>query len=176
MKKLFLLFTAWLFILSIPVYATNVNSQTDTSHTTTDDSTSIPSMSIEELIIMMQARQAKVDIIKKNNVEITTLKESLKTQILEAATKVNNLSKDLANEDTNISNSTILELKELLEFLQEAKTTLETDASKVSSEIEEILDLISSKSMQLSQYDLLIEKQNSVIVKMKDILEMVNKI
>ena len=47
---------------------------------------------------------------------------------------------------------------------------------KISDEIEKILDLISTKGMQLDQYDLLIEKQNTIIVKMKEILSMVNKI
>ena len=72
--------------------------------------------------------------------------------------------------------ATLNELKDLLEFLQDAKTTLEMDAEKISNEIEEILDLISTKGMELEQYDLIIEKQNSVIVKMKQILETVNKI
>ena len=63
-----------------------------------------------------------------------------------------------------------------MEFLQEAKTTLESDVQKISDEIEKILDLISTKGMQLAQYDLLIEKQNTIIVKMKEILSMVNKI
>ena len=83
---------------------------------------------------------------------------------------------DISADKVEIDDATILELKELLEFLQEATTTLETDAQRISDEIEEILDLISTKSMQLDQYDLLIEKQNSIIVKMKEILEMVNKI
>ena len=125
---------------------------------------------------MMQARQSKVDIIKKNNREITALKDELKTRILEAATKVNDLRINVSNDSVEISDEMITELKELLEFLQEAKTTLENDAEKISNEIEEILDLISTKGMQLEQYDLLIEKQNSVVVKMKEILEMVNKI
>lgn len=151
-----------------PVYATEANLDNDT--------TNIPEMSWDEFAVMMKAKQGKVEIIKKNNIEITTLKESLKTEILEAAKKVNNLRIDISADKVEIDDATILELKELLEFLQEATTTLETDAQRISDEIEEILDLISTKSMQLDQYDLLIEKQNSIIVKMKEILEMVNKI
>ena len=141
-----------------------------------EDTTNIPEMSFEQFQVMMQAKQGKVDIIKKNNVQITTLKESLKTEILEAAKKVNNLRIDISADKVAIDDATILELKELLEFLQEAKNTLETDAQNISDEINEILDLISTKSMQLDQYDLIIEKQNTIIVRMKEILEMVNKI
>ena len=50
------------------------------------------------------------------------------------------------------------------------------EREKISSEIESILDLISTKSMQLDQYDLIIERQNGVIVEMKNILQTVSKI
>lgn len=167
MKK-FLVFTFLMVsMLAFPVYATE---------TTNTDSTNIPEMSWDEYAIMMKARQSKVDIIKKNNLEITTLKDDLKVEILEAAKKVNDLRIDISADKVELDDATLIELKELLEFLQEAKTTLETDAEKISNEIEEILDLISTKGMHLEQYDLIIEKQNSVIVKMKEILETVNKI
>lgn len=154
-------------MFTVPVYATEVEN---------NDSTSIPEMSWEEFALMMKARQGKVDIIKKNNVEITDLKEELKVEILEAAKKVNDLRIDISADKVDIDDTTLNELKELLEFLQDAKATLEMDAEKISNEIEEILDLISTKGMELEQYDLIIEKQNSVIVKMKQILETVNKI
>ena len=167
MKK-FLVFTILMVsMVSFPVYATETN---------TTDSTQIPEMSWDEYSIMMKARQSKVDIIKKNNVEITTLKEELKIEILEAAKKVNDLRIDISADKVELDDATLAELKELLEFLQEAKVTLETEADKISNEIEEILDLISTKGMHLEQYDLIIEKQNSVIVKMKEILKTVNKI
>lgn len=167
MKK-FLVFTFLMVsMVSFPVYATETN---------VTDSTNIPEMSWDEYSIMMKARQSKVDIIKKNNQEITTLKEDLKVEILEAAKKVNDLRIDVSADKVELDDATLVELKELLEFLQEAKTTLETEAEKVSTEIEELLDLISTKGMHLEQYDLIIEKQNSVIVKMKEILETVNKI
>ena len=164
--KFIILFLLIFFTFSAPIYASDLS----------DEIEPIPSMSFEEWFIMMQARQGKVDIIKKNNREITSLKEELKEKILEAASKVNNLRIEITNEDIEISDETILELKNLLEFLQEAKNTLEDDATKISAEIDEILDLISTRSMALDQYDLLIEKQNTVIVKMKEILSMVNKI
>ena len=154
-------------MISFPVYATDIAN---------GDSTQIPEMSWEDYSIMMKARQSKVDIIKKNNIEITNLKEELKVEILEAAKKVNDLRIDISADKVEIDDATLIELKELLEFLQEAKTTLEMEAEKISNEIEEILDLISTKGMELEQYDLIIEKQNSVIVKMKEILETVNKI
>lgn len=167
MKK-FLVFTVLMVsMISFPVYATETN---------VTDSTNIPEMSWDEYSIMMKARQSKVNIIKKNNQEITTLKEELKVEILEAAKKVNDLRIDISADKVELDDATLVELKELLEFLQEAKTTLETEADKISNEIEEILDLISTKGMHLEQYDLIIEKQNSVIVKMKEILETVNKI
>ncbi|MBQ6860943.1 MAG: hypothetical protein IJO08_04795 [Clostridia bacterium] len=168
MRKFLLILMLMMTVIISPVYATEVTVENDT--------TNIPEMSWEEFAVMMKAKQGKVEIIKKNNIEMANLKEELKTQILDAAKKVNNLRIDISADKVDIDDATILELKELLEFLQEAKTTLETDAQRVSDEIEEILDLISTKSMQLDQYDLLIEKQNSIIVKMKEILEMVNKI
>lgn len=166
LKKIIMILLLLIFAFSTPIYASELSNYNE----------EIPVMSFEEWFIMMQARQGKVDIIKKNNREITSLKEELKGKILEAATKVNNLRIEVSNEDIEIADETIIELKTLLEFLQEAKNTLEDDATKISVEIEEILDLISTRSMALDQYDLLIEKQNTVIVKMKEILDMVNKI
>ncbi len=167
MRKFFVFTMLMVSMISFPVYATDI---------TNSDSTQIPEMSWEDYSIMMKARQSKVDIIKKNNLEITNLKEELKIEILEAAKKVNDLRIDISADKVEIDDATLMELKELLEFLQEGKTTLETEAEKVSNEIEELLDLISTKGMHLEQYDLIIEKQNSVIVKMKEILETVNKI
>ena len=167
MKKFVVLILMLMSMFTFPVYATEVGN---------NDSTNIPEMSWEEFALMMKARQGKVDIIKKNNVEITELKEELKVEILEAAKKVNDLRIDISADKVDIDDATLNELKDLLEFLQDAKTTLEMDAEKISNEIEEILDLISTKGMELEQYDLIIEKQNSVIVKMKQILETVNKI
>lgn len=162
MKKVIFLFILMMSFLSLPVLAS--------------ETTKIPEMSMEEYATMMNSKQAKVDIIKKNNREITTLKEELRAKILEAANKVNNLKINISNNSVEIPDETIKELKNLLEFLQEAKSTLESDVQKISDEIEKILDLISTKGMQLAQYDLLIEKQNTIIVKMKEILSMVNKI
>lgn len=162
MKKVIFLFILMMSVLSLPVLAS--------------ETTKIPEMSMEGYATMMNSKQAKVDIIKKNNREITTLKEELRAKILEAANKVNNLKINISNNSVEIPDETIKELKNLLEFLQEAKTTLESDVQKISDEIEKILDLISTKGMQLAQYDLLIEKQNTIIVKMKEILSMVNKI
>ncbi len=162
MKKMIFLFILMMSVLSLPVLAS--------------ETTKIPEMSMEEYATMMNSKQAKVDIIKKNNREITTLKEELRAKILEAANKVNNLKINISNNSVEIPDETIKELKNLLEFLQEAKSTLESDVQKISDEIEKILDLISTKGMQLAQYDLLIEKQNTIIVKMKEILSMVNKI
>lgn len=163
MKKVIFLFILMMSVLSLPVVLAS-------------ETTKIPEMSMEQYATMMNSKQAKVDIIKKNNREITTLKEELRAKILEAANKVNNLKINISNNSVEIPDETIKELKNLLEFLQEAKTTLESDVQKISDEIEKILDLISTKGMQLAQYDLLIEKQNTIIVKMKEILSMVNKI
>ena len=141
-----------------------------------NDDTQIPEMSWEELMQSMRARGAKVDIIKKNNVEMTTLKESLKQKIVEAASKVNDLKLEVSNDSLSITDETLEELRNLLNFLQVSKRTLEEDVDKIANEIESILDLIATKGMQLDQYDLLIEKQNEVIVEMKNILEEVSKI
>lgn len=142
------------------------------------DDTVIPEMNLETLIQTVQARGAKVDIIKKNNKEITKLKEELKEEIVNAVNKVNNLKIDIAiNEEIVITDDGIEELKELLNFLQNSKKTLEEDVEKISSEIDAILDLLSTKSMQqLDQYDLIIEKQNEVIIEMKSIMQNVVKI
>ena len=124
----------------------------------------------------MQARQGKVDIIKKNNVQITDLKEELKAKIIVAAEKVNSLKLNISSGIVSISDSEINELKSLLEFLQQSTKTLNEDTEKVSKEIDAILDLIQTRGMDLGQYDLIIEKQNLVIVNMKDILKKVNQI
>ena len=142
----------------------------------TDTNTDIPVMEFEEWFFRMQARQAKVDIIKKNNVQITTLKEELKKNIISAAEKVNSLKLDISSGTVVVSDDDINELKILLEFLQESTTTLNEEVEKVSKEIDVILDLIQTRGMELGQYDLIIEKQNSVIVNMKNILETVNQI
>lgn len=136
----------------------------------------IGSMTLEEYIMMMQARQGKVDIIKKNNLEIENLKKELRTKILEAAEKVNNLKIDISNEKVILTDETLNELKMLLQFLQDSKSTLELDAAKISKEINDILDLISIRGLELAQYDKIIDKQNELIVKMKQILATVNKI
>lgn len=165
MKKLFYTISliCMLALFGSNVYATEIN-------------TDIPEMSLEQLIMSMQARQGKVDIIKKNNVQITDLKEELKAKIIVAAEKVNSLKLNISSGTVSISDSEINELKSLLEFLQQSTKTLNEDTEKVSKEIEAILDLIQTRGMDLGQYDLIIEKQNLVIVNMKDILKKVNQI
>lgn len=165
MKKLFYTISliCMLALLGSNVYATEIN-------------TDIPEMSLEQLIMSMQARQGKVDIIKKNNVQITDLKEELKAKIIVAAEKVNSLKLNISSGTVSISDSEINELKSLLEFLQQSTKTLNEDTEKVSKEIDAILDLIQTRGMNLGQYDLIIEKQNLVIVNMKDILKKVNQI
>lgn len=165
MKKLFYTISliCMLALFGSNVYATEIN-------------TDIPEMSLEQLIMSMQARQGKVDIIKKNNVQITDLKEELKAKIIVAAEKVNSLKLNISSGIVSISDSEINELKSLLEFLQQSTKTLNEDTEKVSKEIDAILDLIQTRGMDLGQYDLIIEKQNLVIVNMKDILKKVNQI
>ncbi len=165
MKKLFYTISliCMLVLFGSNVYATEIN-------------TDIPEMSLEQLIMSMQARQGKVDIIKKNNVQITDLKEELKAKIIVAAEKVNSLKLNISSGTVSISDSEINELKSLLEFLQQSTKTLNEDTEKVSKEIDAILDLIQTRGMDLGQYDLIIEKQNLVIVNMKDILKKVNQI
>ena len=165
MKKLFYTISliCMLALFGSNVYATEIN-------------TDIPEMSLEQLIMSMQARQGKVDIIKKNNVQITDLKEELKAKIIVAAEQVNSLKLNISSGTVSISDSEINELKSLLEFLQQSTKTLNEDTEKVSKEIDAILDLIQTRGMDLGQYDLIIEKQNLVIVNMKDILKKVNQI
>ena len=165
MKKLFYTISliCMLALFGSNVYATEIN-------------TDIPEMSLEQLIMSMQARQGKVDIIKKNNVQITDLKEELKAKIIVAAEKVNSLKLNIFSGTVSISDSEINELKSLLEFLQQSTKTLNEDTEKVSKEIDAILDLIQTRGMDLGQHDLIIEKQNLVIVNMKDILKKVTQI
>lgn len=158
-----------LFFICILIFSTNLVYASEVN-------TDIPQMEFEELIKSMQAKQAKIDIIKKNNVQITNLKNELKEKIILAAEKVNALKIDISSGTLNVSDEAINELKVLLEFLQTSTTTLNEEVEKVSQEIENILDLIQTRGMNLAQYDLLIEKQNSVIVSMKNILETVNQI
>lgn len=169
MKKLLTTLAIILMLLiSSTVYATN----TGTEKVTTD----IPSLTMEQLKLSMKSKQAKIDIIKKNNIEIEKYKNQLSDQIVIAAEKINNLKIEVSENSVVITDEKLEELKGLLQFLQESSTTLNEDATKVSKEIDAILDLILTKGMQLEQYDQIIEKQNTVIVKMKTILSTVEKI
>ncbi|MBQ9315165.1 MAG: hypothetical protein IJ220_09305 [Clostridia bacterium] len=165
MKKFFCIFSMICILL---LFGTNIYA--------TETNTDIPEMSFIELLARMQARQAKVDIIKKNNEQLKGLKEELRSKIIAAAEKVNSLKINISSGTVTISDAEINELKSLLEFLQESTTALNDEVQKVSSEIESILDLIQTRGMELAQYDLLIEKQNSVIVNLKNILQTVNQI
>ena len=157
-----------MLLISSTVYATN----TEAGKVTTD----IPSLTMEQLKLSMKSKQAKIDIIKKNNIEIEKYKNQLSDQIVIAAEKINNLKIEVSENAVVITDEKLEELKGLLQFLQESSTTLNEDATKVSKEIDAILDLILTKGMQLEQYDQIIEKQNTVIVKMKTILSTVEKI
>ncbi len=141
-----------------------------------ENATDIPSLTIEQLMVLSKSKQAKVDIIKKNNKEIEKYKSNLSEQIKVAAEKINDLKIEVSENTTSISDEKLNELKNLLEFLQESTKTLNEDAHNVSQEIDEILDLILTKGMKLEQYDQIIEKQNTLIVKMKNILANVEKI
>ena len=138
--------------------------------------TDIPSLTIEQLMVLSKSKQAKVDIIKKNNVEIETYKALLSNEIIKAAEKINGLKLDITSNYSDISDEQLNELKDLLEFIQESTVTLNEDATTLSREIDEILDLIISKGMKLEQYDQIIEKQNTLIVRMKNILVRVENI
>ena len=138
--------------------------------------TSIPSLTIEQLMLLSKSKQAKVDIIKKNNIEIKEYKESLSNQINIAVEKINNLKLEVIENTAEISDEKLNELKELLEIIQSSSKTLNEDAMTVSKEIDDILDLIIAKGMKLEQYDQIIEKQNDLIVKMKNILTNIEKI
>ncbi len=138
--------------------------------------TDIPTFTIEQLMVLSKSKQAKVDIIKKNNVEIEKYKALLSSGIISAAEKINNLKLEITANYSDISDDKLNELKDLLEFIQESTKTLDEDATTVSREIDEILDLIISKGMKLEQYDQIIEKQNTLIVRMKNILVRVETI
>ena len=146
------------------------------TETTSSETGNIPSMSIEEYMIMNQSKQAKVDIIKKNNIEMEKLKNELKEKIVKAAEKINTMKIEIEKDNVVLTDEMLDELKELLQFLQDSKDTLEVDVERTLAEIEKILDLIATKGMQLEQYDKLIEKQNEVIVKMKNVMQTVEKI
>lgn len=136
----------------------------------------IPSYTIEQLMMLSKSKQAKVDIIKKNNQEIEACKTNLSNQILKAANEINDLKIEISENTAIISNEKLDELKSLLEFLKDSTNTLNEDATNVSNEIDAILDLILAKGMKLEQYDKIIEKQNELIVKMKNIITNVEKI
>lgn len=165
MKKLIYIFSVFCMLI---LFSTNTYA--------TESITDIPEMNWEQLIVKMQARQAKVDIIKKNNEQLKNLKEQLRSKIISAAEKVNSLKINISTGTVNISDAEISELKMLLEFLQDSTNALNDEVQKVSSEIENILDLIQTRGMELAQYDLIIEKQNSVIINLKSILQKVNQI
>lgn len=165
MKKLLFIFIFSIMISSIAFADGDDESGTD-----------IPSLTIEQLMLLSKSKQAKVDIIKKNNAEIESYKSTLSSEINSAADKISTLKIEVSEDVTSITDEKLDELKSLLEFLQESTKTLNEDATKVSSEIDAILDLIIAKGMRLEQYDQIIEKQNTLIVRMKSILTNVEKI
>ncbi len=136
----------------------------------------IPSLTIEQLMLLSKSKQAKVDIIKKNNNEIQECKDKLSNQIKTAAEKINTLKIEVVENTAEISDEKLEELKNLLEIIQSSSKTLNEDAITVSKEIDDILDLIIAKGMKLEQYDKIIDKQNDLIVKMKNILANIEKI
>ena len=167
MRKCIIIISILCFLLlGTTVFATNM-SLTDTD---------IPSLTIEQLTLSMKSKQSKIDIIKKNNIEIENYKPQLSNQIKIAAEKINQLKLEVSEDKVIITEEKLEELKSFLQFLQDSTTTLEEDATNVSKEIDAILDLILTKGMQLEQYDQIIENQNTVIVKMKNILNKVEKI
>ena len=160
MKKIILMLLAFIAIIfNSSSYAVDID---------------IPSYTIEQLMALSVSNQAKVDIIKKNNVEIETYKANLSNQIAIAAESINSLR--ISEDVSNISDEKLEQLKSLLEFLQDSTRTLNEDAATVSNEIDMLLDLIITKGMKLEQYDQIIEKQNDLIVKMKNILVKVEEI
>ncbi len=164
MNKLKVMLSLILLVLMFSVsYAEDVNIK--------ESEINIPSYTIDQLMLLSQSKQAKVDIIKKNNGQIEDYKAALSAQIKKAADDINNLKIEVLEDDASISDSKLEELKGLLEFLQESTKTLNEDATTVSNEIDTILDLIIAKGMRLEQYDQIIEKQNELIVKMRNILK-----
>ena len=167
--------TTLLIILLLGSYSTCIADGPNDISSSGED-TNIPSLTIEQLMLLSKSKQAKVDIIKKNNVEIQECKDRLSNQIHIAAEKINALKIEVVENATEISDDKLDELKGLLEIIQSFSKTLNEDAITVSKEIDDILDLIIAKGMKLEQYDQIIEKQNNLIVKMKNILTSVEKI
>jgi len=190
MKKLIYLLFIIIFLFSSLSYATEdtdlsgenneviTNSESNTTNNNSSDETqiNIPSYTIEQLMALSKSKQAKVDIIKKNNIEIENYKLNLSEKIGEVAEYINLLRIDLLENNTTITVERMEELKNILQFLQESTTTLNEDVTNVSNEIDSILDLILTKGMKLEQYDQIIENQNTLIMKMKDILIRVEEI
>ena len=87
-----------ILLVNMSTYATEVNT----------NETYIPSISMDELLIMMQSKQAKVDIIKKNNIEIENLKTELKEKIVDAAEKINYLKIDVSQEKVEITDEVLI--------------------------------------------------------------------
>ncbi len=167
MIKIILLISFMMFVFPV-TYAEDANAF--------NKETNIPSYTIDQLMLLSQSKQAKVDIIKKNNIQIEDYKTLLSNQIKKAADEINNLKLEVMEDDNTISDTKLSELKGLLEFLQESTRTLNEDATNVSNEIDTILDLIIAKGMRLEQYDQIIENQNELIVKMRNILKTVETI
>ena len=129
MKKIIFLIFVITALCTSNVMASEVN-----------DSTEIPEVKLEVLLQIMQSKKAKIDIIKKNNIEITKWKEELKSQIVVAAEKVNGLKLEVSNNSYQISEETLEELKSLLNFLQDSKKTLEEDVEKIRAKYPELDD------------------------------------
>ncbi len=115
-------------------------------------------------------RNLKYDIIKNNNIEIESLKVDALDSITTASMKVNDLLTRIQNNDIVVTEELISTLADILDSVQIANNTIKEKAVSLK-EIVKLEGYTGYDSSVLVVLDTVIEKQNSIIVSYKQIIE-----
>lgn len=115
-------------------------------------------------------RNLKYDIIKNNNIEIESLKVDALDSITTASMKVNDLLARIQNNDIVVTEELISTLADILDSVQTANNTIKEKAVSLK-EIVKLEGYTGYDSSVLVVLDTVIEKQNSIIVSYKQIIE-----
>lgn len=121
------------------------------------------------------AKNAKIEIIKNNNVIIEDLKVDALDSIQVGYIKVNNMLDRIQNNEVVITTTIIKNLTEILEVIQNANQTIKEEANDLV-DIQKMMEYAGYDSSVLTVLDSAIEKQNSIIVSYKQIIEKLNQL
>ncbi len=124
---------------------------------------------------LKKSRDAKFEIIRNNNNTISTLKVQVLKSIEQSSKKIDDLMYKIKNNKVVITQELVDELTNLLGFMQTSNNIIKSEASQ----LQEIVKMIKVKgydSSVLTVLDSAIEKQNSIIVNYKQIIQKLNSL